>query len=358
DQLPLELPAVERYEPTDTGESPLSAITEWVNTTCPTCGGPAKRETDTMPTWAGSSWYFLRYLDPQNNTALADPAKLKYWLPVDWYNGGMEHVTLHLLYSRFWYKFLWDIGAVPKECGSEPYKKRTAQGMILGEGGEKMSKSRGNVINPDEVVAEHGADTLRLYEMFMGPFDQAIPWDTKSIIGVRRFLDKVWQVGSTVSPNADTAPAVTQLLHQTIQKVTADIAAMRFNTAISALMILVNMLQKQAAISPATMETLLVILAPFAPHITEELWHQLGHIDSIHTQTWPQYDPALAQADEMEIVVQINGKRRSSFMVATGATDAAVEKLALAQEKVQAALAGQTPKKVIVVSGRLVNIVV
>jgi len=357
DQLPLELPAVEKYQPTDNGESPLAVMTDWVNTTCPNCGGTARRETDTMPNWAGSSWYFLRYIDPQNNQALADSDKMKYWAPVDWYNGGMEHTTLHLLYSRFWYKFLYDIGAVPKECGSEPYKKRTAQGMILGEGGEKMSKSRGNVINPDSIVDKYGADTLRVYIMFMGPFDQAIPWDTNGVLGVRRFLDKVSSLAEKVTKKIKDDTEVLRVLHQTVKKVTDDIAAMRFNTAVSALMILTNKLHAAPAVSSDSLATLLKLLAPFAPYITEELWSQLGQKGSIHQAAWPEYDAKLTQADEAEIVVQINGKRKCSFVAPATVNKVQLEQLALQQEKVVAALTGQTPTKVIVVPGRLVNIV-
>lgn len=357
DQLPVTLPEVEKYQPTDTGESPLAAMTDWVQTTCPQCGGAARRETDTMPNWAGSSWYFLRYTDPENVTAIADPDKLRYWAPVDWYNGGMEHTTLHLLYSRFWYKFLWDIGAVPRDCGPEPYRKRTSHGMILGSNGEKMSKSRGNVVNPDELVQKFGADAVRTYIMFMGPFEQAIPWDTNGLVGVRRFLDKIWRLSETVN-DQPLSLEVQQLCHRTIKKVTDDIAALRLNTAVSALMILVNELSAAGSVERSAWESFLKLLAPFAPHLAEELWHQLGHADSVHRSTWPVADPTLLVAEQVEIVVQVNGKRRGSVSAAPDADQTSVESLARAEPAVQAALGGASPTKVIFVPGRLINFVV
>ena len=267
--LPLELPYAESYEPTDNGESPLSKLTDWVNTTCPKCGGPAKRETDTMPNWAGSSWYFLRYIDPHNDKCLADPELLKYWLPVDWYNGGMEHTTLHLLYSRFWHKFLYDIGVVPTK---EPYQKRTSHGMILGANGEKMSKSRGNVVNPDDIIAEYGADTLRMYEMFMGAFDQEAPWSTESIRGCFKFLEKVYRLMKIVTPEEGYSKELESTMHKTIKKVSDDYEKMKFNTAIAALMALINDINKLGKITKGELRTFLILLNPVAPHITEEMW--------------------------------------------------------------------------------------
>ena len=358
--LPLELPKVKSYEPTDSGESPLAAIADFVNTRCPFCGGQAIRETDTMPNWAGSNWYFLRYADPDNNKALADKKNLAYFLPVDWYNGGMEHTTLHLLYSRFIYKFLWDLGAVPESCGPEPYQKRTSHGMVLGSGGEKMSKSRGNVVNPDQVVAELGADTLRCYEMFMGPFDQAIPWDTKGVIGVRRFLEKVWQTfQSLISQKLSVVKGekLMPLLHRTIKKVSADIESQDYNTAISALMIFIN----QAAadgLDKKTGETFLKILSPFAPHLVEELWQQLGHKRSIIQEPWPEFDEALAQNKEIELVIQINGRVKDKMIVPADINEQRAEKLALDRPKVLSQLAGKQIKNVIFIPGRLINFVV
>ncbi len=358
-ELPVKLPEVERYEPTDNGESPLAAITDWVNTTCPVCGGPAKRETDTMPNWAGSNWYFLRYIDPRNDKALADKKKLEYWAPVDWYNGGMEHTTLHLLYSRFIYKFLWDIGAVPKSCGSEPYKKRTSHGMILGEGGEKMSKSRGNVVNPDDVVSQYGADTLRLYEMFMGPFDQAIPWDNKGVVGVRRFLEKVWSIYQGGVKIADVAPdELTGLTHRTIKKVGADIETQDYNTAVSALMILANKIAAAGQFDKFTAETFLKLLSPFAPHLAEELWQQFGHKKSICRQDWPEFHPALIAEKYIELIIQINGKVRDKIRVEADITEQQAENLARQTGKVKALLDGKGVKNVIFVPGRLINFVI
>ncbi|TAN33567.1 leucine--tRNA ligase [Patescibacteria group bacterium] len=380
EDLPLELPKVKKYEPTDTGESPLAAMEKWVKTKCPKCGGPARRETDTMPNWAGSSWYFLRYCDPKNDKKLASMEKLKYWLcppkpakpgegGVDWYNGGMEHTVLHLLYSRFWNQFLFDIGAVPTR---EPYKKRTSHGMILAKGGEKMSKSKGNVVNPDEMVEKFGADSLRTYIMFMGPFDQAVEWDTNGLIGVRRFLERVWGLnviaseakqsqtkkGIATSPSAPRNDSMTQLLHQTIKKVTEDIEAMRFNTAIAKMMELSNEFSKQAKISIANFELFVKILSPFAPHMCEELWSLLGHKKSITFEPWPKYDPELAKEKEITLAVQVNGKLRDTLEVVAGISEEEAKSRALASEKIQRWLEGKQPKKVIYVKGKLVSIVV
>ncbi|MFA5047449.1 MAG: class I tRNA ligase family protein [Patescibacteria group bacterium] len=388
-QLPLELPEVKEFQAGEDGESPLAKLTDWVSTTCPTCGGPAKRETDTMPQWAGSSWYFLRYIDPNNDGAFADQKKLAYWLKssgqenfdgIDWYNGGMEHTTLHLLYSRFWHKFLFDIGVVP--C-PEPYAKRTSHGMVLGEGGEKMSKSRGNVVNPDDVVREQGADTLRMYEMFMGPFDQAIPWDTKGVIGVRRFLDRVWNLFNGeihILSRGRLAPAgeiksqdyeVKQrqdrddsdlrlgvLFNRTIKKVGEDIEDMRFNTAISAMMILVNEIYKIKNAKQDDLEKFLLILSPFAPHLAEELWQKLGHPESIALEKWPEYDPNKIQDTELEIPVQINGKVRAKIKISAGASQDQVVVLAQQEENVQKYLVGAEIKKTIFVPDKLISFVI
>lgn len=354
DQLPLVLPEVERYQTTDTGESPLALIPDWVNTTCPTCGGPARRETDTMPQWAGSSWYFLRYCDPNNDTALADPDKLKYWTPIDWYNGGMEHTTLHLLYSRFWHKFLYDIGVVPT---SEPYKKRTSHGLILGHGGEKMSKSRGNVVNPDNIVARFGADAFRLYEVFMGAFDQSIPWSTNGLIGQSRFLLRLWELQDRVTPDAPPDMTTNRLLHQTIKHVGDRIEAMKFNTAVAELMTLANHFGTLRAVAREHWETFLALLSPFAPHLAEELWSRLGHTDLACTQPWPAFDPEQAKEETIEIPVQVNGKVRTKLIVDADVEAKQLEELALADENVKKWTEGKTVRKVVVVPGRLVNIV-
>ena len=358
--LPLELPKVAKYQPTDTGESPLAAITDWVDTTCPVCGGEAKRETDTMPNWAGSNWYFLRYTDPKNNKALADPEKLKFWMAVDWYNGGMEHTTLHLLYSRFVYKFLWDIGAVPKECGPEPYKKRTSHGMILGEGGEKMSKSRGNVINPDDIVKEYGADTLRTYEMFMGPFDQAIPWSTEGVIGVKRFLERIWNLYQSVDLKflPEDNNDLTKLLHQTIRKVSADIEEMKYNTAIAQLMTMLNEMTDKKGYTKDILDKYLILLAPFAPHIAEELWEIIGNPDSIFQSRWPEHDENLAKLDKIILVFQVNGKMRGKIEVEADVSEANAKEKAMANANVAKHLKGKEVIKVIFVPGKLVNFVV
>ena len=356
-ELPLLLPEVEKYEPTDTGESPLAAITEWVGTTCPKCGADARRETDTMPNWAGSSWYFLRYIDPHNDQAFADPAKLAEWMPVDWYNGGMEHTTLHLLCSRFWNKFLYDCGLVPT---SEPYNKRSSHGMVLGEGGEKMSKSRGNVINPDDVTRKHGADVFRLYEMFIGPFEQAAAWDTKGIAGMDRFLRKVWRLYTEkgVSDDAELSKDLTRVLHATVKKVSEDIETLDLNTAISQMMVCVNEFSKADAFPRAAAEPFLKILAPFAPHICEELWTIIGNEPPISLAEWPEYDEKLAKAEEAEILVQIKGRPVARIMMPLDASREDMEKTALGNAEVAAAIDGAAPKKVVCVPGRLVNIVV
>lgn len=358
--LPLELPKVDKYEPTGTGESPLAALTDWVNTTCPTCKGPARRETNTMPQWAGSNWYFLRYCDPKNEKELASAAALKEWLPIDAYVGGAEHAVLHLLYARFIYKFLFDIGAVPKECGDEPFTKLRNQGMILGEDNQKMSKSRGNVVNPDEMVERFGADTLRMYEMFMGPFDQEKPWDTNGMVGVRRFLERVWSLRMTKlsTDKADKASPLTRLTHKTIKKVGEDIAEFRFNTAVSAMMILVNEMNAAASVPQSLYEKLLLILAPFAPHIAEELWATLGHTDLIARAKWPEYDEVLTVDDEVTIPVQVNGKLRDTLTMQATASKEDIERTARASEKVQKCIAGKEIIRVVIVPGRMCNIVV
>jgi len=359
--LPLELPDVKNYEPTDTGESPLAAITDWVKTKCPKCKGSAKRETDTMPNWAGSSWYFLRYIDPQNKKAFADAKKLKYWTPVDLYNGGMEHTVLHLLYSRFWHKFLHDLKLVPT---AEPYSKRISHGMILGSDGEKMSKSRGNVQNPDDIIKKFGADTLRIYEMFIGPFDQAAAWSEGGVEGVRRFLDKVERLSEKklFDCKGDKCGEVSEdfkrTLHKTIKKVTDDLNGFHFNTAVSALMIWVNEAQKQDQLPRAAFERFLTLLAPFAPHLAEELWEKLGNKESIHLQPWPEYSDKLAQDDQIELVISVNGKLRDTIKVPADISKEEALKLAKESEKVQKWLEGKEPKKEIFVPGKLVNLVI
>jgi leucyl-tRNA synthetase len=356
DQLPLLLPEVESYEPTDDGESPLSKMTDWVSTTCPCCGGPAKRETDTMPQWAGSSWYFLRYMDPHNENALASKEALAYWSPVDWYNGGMEHTTLHLLYSRFWHKFLYDIGVVPTK---EPYQKRTSHGMILGEGGEKMSKSRGNVVNPNDIVAAYGADTLRLYIMFIGDFEQAAVWSDNAVKGCKRFLDKVWNLAESCGDSLEQTPENQAGIHKCIKKVADDIEAMKFNTAIAAMMTLVGDFQKNGC-SKGDLKALLVMLSPFAPHIAEELWEMLGFAGEGFAcqQSWPAYDESKTVAQEITMAVQVNGKVRANITVPAGADNDAVVAAAQADPKVQKFTEGMALVKSIVVPGRLVNLIV
>ena len=350
-ELPLELPEVESYMPTDNGESPLAKMTDWVNTTCPCCKGPAKRETDTMPQWAGSSWYFLRYTDPLNDKELASKEALDYWMPVDWYNGGMEHTTLHLLYSRFWHKFLYDEGVVP--C-AEPYQKRTSHGMILGSNGEKMSKSRGNVVNPDDIVREYGADTLRTYEMFIGAFDLSASWSEDGVKGCRRFLDRVWKLQDILVDGDAYSQDMEVKIHQTIKKVSNDFESLKYNTAIAAMMALINDFYKKNAITKGEFKTLLTLLNPVAPHITEEIWSAIGFEGRVYQTTWPSYDEAKTQEATIEIAVQINGKTRTTINI-----DKAEEKdavIAKAKEAVSEKLTGTIVKE-IYVPGRIVNIV-
>ncbi len=353
-ELPLKLPEVEHYEPTDNGESPLATIEDWVNTTCPHCKGPAKRETDTMPQWAGSSWYFLRYCDPDNISVLAAKEALNYWMPVDWYNGGMEHTTLHLLYSRFWHKFLYDIGVVNT---AEPYSKRTSHGMILGENGEKMSKSRGNVVNPDDIINDYGADTMRLYEMFIGDFEKAAPWSTSSIKGCKRFLDKIWNLQEIVI-DGEYRKEFESSIYKTIKKVGDDIEAMKFNTAIAAMMTLLNEIGETKVITRGEYKTLLILLNPFAPHITEEIWSNLGFEGRVYQQAWPEFDESKCKDDVIEIIVQLNGKLRDKLKIAADASKDDMLKAAYTLEKVASGIEGKTVVKEIVVPGRLVNIVV
>ena len=354
-ELPLRLPEVESYEPTDNGESPLAKIDSFVNTTCPHCGGPAKRETDTMPQWAGSSWYFLRYCDPHNDKELASKEALEYWTPVDWYNGGMEHTTLHLLYSRFWHKFLYDIGVVPTK---EPYAKRTSHGMILGENGEKMSKSRGNVVNPDDVVRDYGADTLRLYEMFIGDFEKAAPWSTSSIKGCRRFVERVWNLRDKVNGEEGRSKALEKALNRTIKKVTEDIEDMKFNTAIAAMMSLLNEVDKVGSLSNEDYKTIINLLNPFAPHVTEELWEERGFEGFCSLADWPEYDESLCVDSEVEIAVQVNGKLKDRITVAVDADQDTVLASAKKSQKVAAELESGNVVKEIYIKGKLVNIVV
>ena len=394
-ELPLRLPEIKDFEPGENGESPLARHTEWVNTTCPCCGAPAKRETDTMPQWAGSSWYFLRYCDPHNHDAIASKEALEYWSPVDWYNGGMEHTTLHLLYSRFWHKFLYDIGVVPTK---EPYQKRTSHGMILGlnphafenqpdaerkrllaEYGDekgarkalvekygemaehpivKMSKSLGNVVNPDDVVNEYGADTLRLYEMFIGDFEKAAPWNTSSIKGCKRFLDKIWSMSEKLVPGEGVRPELEAVANRTIKKVGEDIDALKANTAIAQLMIYVNALSDQGGATKAEYELLLQLLNPFAPHMTEELWQQLGHTEQLAYHAWPTYDEAKCVEQTIEIAVQVNGKVKARIKVPAAIENADAIAAAKAEPAVAEAIAGKTIAKEIYVKGKLVNIAV
>ncbi len=359
--LPITLPKVENYQPTDTGESPLSKITDWVNTKCPKCGGPARRETDTMPNWAGSSWYYLRYTDPKNAEEFASKKLLKKWTPVDWYNGGMEHTTLHLLYSRFWHKFLFDQGLVPT---SEPYKKRTAHGLILASDGEKMSKSRGNVVNPDELIKTFGADALRLYEMFIGPFDQAVSWSDDGSIGTFRFLERIWRLQEKVATkktgiaSAKNDPKTEILLNQTIAKVSADIETMHFNTAISAMMILANELEKAESIPLEWYKTLLQLIAPFAPHIAEELWTIFQNKGFVHEAEWPKADVSKMESRTVVIAVQVNGKVRSQFEVNAGISENEAKNRAISDQNVKRYLEGKEIKKVIFVPNKLINLVI
>ncbi|HJB26529.1 MAG TPA: leucine--tRNA ligase [Firmicutes bacterium] len=354
-ELPLKLPEVESYEPTDNGESPLAAIDSFVNTTCPHCGGPAKRETDTMPQWAGSSWYFMRYCDPHNSEALASKEALEYWLPVDWYNGGMEHTTLHLLYSRFWHKFLYDIGVVGTP---EPYSKRTSHGMILGEGGEKMSKSRGNVVNPDDVVRDYGADTMRLYEMFIGDFEKAAPWSESSIKGCKRFLDRIWDLQEVLTTEEGYSKELESSMHKTIKKVTEDIENLKFNTAIAAMMSLLNEIAARKSITRGEMKTLMLLLNPFAPHITEEIWQTQGFGGMLNEQKWPEYDESKCVENTVEIAVQVNGKLKARITVSVDAAKEDAIAQAKEQDNVKTSLEGKNLVKEIYVPGKIVNLVV
>ncbi len=354
-ELPLTLPEVDNYEPTDNGQSPLSKIDEWVNTTCPKCGGHAVRETDTMPQWAGSSWYFLRYIDPHCDTAAASKEMINYWLPVDWYNGGMEHTTLHLLYSRFWHKFLYDIGLVNTP---EPYDKRTSHGMILGENNEKMSKSRGNVVNPDDIVNDFGADTFRTYEMFIGAFDQATPWSMNGVKGCYRFMERVWNLQEILTDEEGYSKELENTMHKTIKKVSEDIERMKFNTAIATLMALINDFYKKGSITRGELRTFLLLLNPTAPHITEEMWENAGFGGYLHGAEWPVYDEEKTHDESVEIVVQLNGKVKDKIIVSAGLSKEDLEKTAMSEEKIQSLLDGKTVIKTICVPDKLVNFVV
>ncbi|MEG2074508.1 MAG: class I tRNA ligase family protein, partial [Angelakisella sp.] len=353
-ELPLRLPEVDSYEPTENGESPLAKMTEWVNVECPHCHGPAKRETDTMPQWAGSSWYFMRYTDPTNSTAIASREALDYWLPVDWYNGGMEHTTLHLLYSRFWHKFLYDIGVVGTP---EPYNKRTSHGMILGENGEKMSKSKGNVINPDDIVSEYGADTLRVYEMFIGDFEKTAPWNTSSIRGSKRFLERVWGLLDIVTNENGYSPELETSFNKMIKKVTEDVETLKFNTAIASMMGVLNEIYAKGSITRGELATYIILLNPFAPHITEEMNERIGGKAMITKQSWPTYDPAKCVDSTVEIVVQISGKIKARLTLAADSTKEQAAAAAMALPAISEALCGKTIAKEIYVPGKLYNIV-
>ncbi len=353
-ELPLKLPEVDNYEPTDNGESPLAKMESFVNTTCPHCGGPAKRETDTMPQWAGSSWYFLRYMDPDNKDALASKEAIEYWGPVDWYNGGMEHTTLHLLYSRFWHKFLYDIGVVPTK---EPYAKRTSHGMILGENGEKMSKSRGNVVNPDEIVKDYGADTMRLYEMFIGDFEKSAPWNTSSIKGCKRFLERTMSLMDMLSNDSGITKELERSFHVTIKKVTNDIDALKFNTALAALMSLINDIYEKGSITRDELKIFITMLCPFAPHLCEEMWSMAGFEGDMTYAPWPEYDESKTVLDQIEIAVQIMGKVRGKLVIPAEATENDVMAAVKADDKLSSMLEGKQIIKTIYVKGKLLNIV-
>lgn len=354
-ELPLELPEIETFEPGENGESPLAKAYDWIETTCPCCGGKAQRETDTMPQWAGSSWYFLRYMDPHNDEALASKEALEYWSPVDWYNGGMEHTTLHLLYSRFWHKFLYDIGVVPTK---EPYMKRTSHGMILGENNEKMSKSRGNVVNPDEVVEEFGADAFRTYEMFIGAFDQSTPWSQQGLKGCYKFLERVWNLQSIVNDEEGYSADLEKNINKAIKKVGEDFERMKFNTAIATMMSLVNDFSKKGSVTKGEYKTLITLLNPVAPHMTEELWLTYGNGELLSLQPWPKYDEGKTVDDEIEIVVQINGKIKDKLMIPAGLDKDGTQEAAMNTEKIKGLIEGKNVVKVIAVPGKLVNIVV
>ena len=358
EQLPVVLPQVESYEPTDDGESPLSKMTDWVNTTCPCCGGPAKRETDTMPQWAGSSWYFLRYMDPHNDKALASKEALDYWSPVDWYNGGMEHTTLHLLYSRFWHKFLYDIGVVPTK---EPYAKRTSHGMILGEGGEKMSKSRGNVVNPNDIVAQYGADTMRLHIMFIGDFEKAVTWSNEAVKGSKRFLDRCWNLMELAQESDEISGKNASIIHKTIKKVTTDIDDLKMNTAIAALMAMVNEFYS-SGLTRGDLQQLMLMLSPFAPHMVEEMWELTGYAAKTGKMAmqmpWPTWDESKTVDSHVEMAVQVNGKLKGTVTVAMDSDEETVKAAALALDKVQKATGGMTVVKTILVKNKLINLIV
>ena len=358
EQLPVVLPQVESYEPTDDGESPLSKMTDWVNTTCPCCGGPAKRETDTMPQWAGSSWYFLRYMDPHNDKALASKEALDYWSPVDWYNGGMEHTTLHLLYSRFWHKFLYDIGVVPTK---EPYAKRTSHGMILGEGGEKMSKSRGNVVNPNDIVAQYGADTMRLHIMFIGDFEKAVTWSNEAVKGSKRFLDRCWNLMELAQESDEISGKNASIIHKTIKKVTSDIDDLKMNTAIAALMAMVNEFYS-SGLTRGDLQQLMLMLSPFAPHMVEEMWELTGYAAKTGKMAmqmpWPTWDESKTVDSHVEMAVQVNGKLKGTVTVAMDSDEETVKAAALALDKVQKTTDGMTVVKTILVKNKLINLIV
>ena len=357
DQLPVELPNVESYEPTDDGESPLAKMTDWVNTACPCCGGPAKRETDTMPQWAGSSWYFLRYMDPHDDDAAVSKEAERYWGPVDWYNGGMEHTTLHLLYSRFWHKFLYDIGVVHTP---EPYAKRTSHGMILGEGGEKMSKSRGNVVNPNDIVAQYGADTMRLHIMFIGDFEKAVTWSNEAVKGSKRFLDRCWNLMDAADPDEAVSAKNEASIHRTIKKVTEDIDTLKMNTAIAALMSMVNDFYANGC-TRGDLEQLILMLSPFAPHIAEEMWELTGFAARTGRMAmqmpWPAFDESKTVEHTKTLAVQVNGKLRATVEVDAGADDEAVLAAACANEKIAKMMEGQELVKHIIVKNKLVNLI-
>ena len=351
--LPLVLPEVAEFKPGENGESPLASQTEWIKTTCPHCGGPAERETDTMPQWAGSSWYFLRYLDPHNNNAFASKEALNYWLPVDWYNGGMEHTTLHLLYSRFWHKFLYDIGEVPTK---EPYAKRTSHGMILGNNGEKMSKSKGNVVNPDEVVAEYGADAFRTYEMFIGPFDQSTPWSMESLRGCSKFLDRVWNLQTILEDGEEYSKKFEKMMNKAIKKVSTDYEEMKFNTSVATFMTMINEFYRLKRINKAELNTFLILLNPIAPHITEEIYSLIGNEKTIAESSWPIYDEAKTIDDEIKLPIQVNGKLKSTINIIKDSDEDTVKNAV--HEKIDSILEGKNIVKEIYVKNKIYNIVV
>ncbi|HCX64846.1 MAG TPA: leucine--tRNA ligase, partial [Eubacteriaceae bacterium] len=354
EDLPVKLPKVDNYKPTETGESPLALIDEWKNTTCPKCGGKAVRETDTMPQWAGSSWYFLRYIDPKNDNCFADEEKLKYWLPIDWYNGGMEHVSRHLIYSRFWHRFLYDMGYVPEP---EPYKKRTAQGLVLGSDGEKMSKSRGNVVNPKDIIREYGADTLRTYIMFIGDYEKPAPWSDNGVKGCKRFLDRVWKMQEMVEEGAEYDKELEVGVHQTIKKVTSDYEALKFNTAIAQLMTLTNDILAKGSLTKKTLESFLLLLNPVAPHMTEEMWEQCNLGGQLHEHGWPSYEEEKTVEDVIEMAVQVNGKVRGKIRIPKDASQEQAKEAAMEEGSIQAHLEGKQIVKEIFVAGRIYNIV-